>query len=322
MFRKLLISILVVMFTLSTVALAASNTPQENTVVDNTASAKEMTVLDKTAAVEKIIYGTEQTGSLVERTNKLEKDIYGSQTKDALISRMDRLYTYVKETSAASPSFISKLNAVEWTLTRAVTAQPAKTRIENMEHVLLGNTAAGSFDDRLTRLVKLAYVNGQIDVASTALGRDTLVKISMVSPLGSRTSRPGDSVAFQAADDVYVGGLLVIAKGAQGTGKVTKVEPSKNFGRDAQLQISFDSMDTIDGNTIDMILGDKAKEETKSLAKAAGASVAGMAILGPIGIVGGAFVHGQEITIPAGTEMYIQTKADTDVFGIQAKEIK
>ena len=100
---------------------------------------------------------------------------------------------------------------------------------------------------------------------------------------------------------------------------MTKVEPARNFGRDAKLEISFDSLEAMDGTSVETFLGEKAKEETKSMAKAAGATVAGMIILGPIGVVGGAFVHGQDLTIPAGTQLYIQTKTDTEVYGIKAK---
>ena len=60
----------------------------------------------------------------------------------------------------------------------------------------------------------------------------------------------------------------------------------------------------------------KAKAENKSLVSAAGASVAGMLILGPVGIVGGAFVHGKEVNIPVGTEVYIQIKEQAALTGI------
>ena len=52
------------------------------------------------------------------------------------------------------------------------------------------------------------------------------------------------------------------------------------------------------------------------MAMAAGASIAGMVLLGPIGIIGGAFVHGKNIDLPEGTEFYIQTSRDTVIYGI------
>jgi hypothetical protein len=303
--RKILICLLVVMFA-ATGLLSAQ-------------SAGEMTVLDKAAAVERILYGAEQTGSLLERVTKLEKDMYGVETKDPLVTKLDRVYTYVRESSAAGPSFSLKLNAVEWLMSHNITNQPAKARIENLERIMVGSPVTGSFDSRLDKLMKMAYPGGQLEVGSVTVTKDSLVRIRIVSPLDTRSSRVGDIVTFQASDDVYIGGLLAIGKGAYGTGKVTKVEPAKNFGRDAKLEVSFDSIDSMDGNKIDTFLGEKAKEETKSLAKAAGATVAGMVLLGPIGVVGGAFVQGQDVSIPAGTELFIQTKNDVEVYGIKTK---
>ena len=66
--RKSLIFLLVVMFAVSGLVSAQG--------------ASEMTVLDKAAAIERILYGAEQTGSLLERVNKIEKDMYGVETKD------------------------------------------------------------------------------------------------------------------------------------------------------------------------------------------------------------------------------------------------
>lgn len=282
-------------------------------------SFQEMTVLEKTAAAEKIVYGSEQTGSLIERTAKIEKDLFGEETNAALTAKLNIIYNFLTENSQLSPSFQSKINAVEWTLTHNVTTQPAKTKIENIELTLFGNSAIGIFDDRVNKLTKIAYPNGKISVSNTTLSQDTLVKINIISELDSRKNRKGDVVIYQAAEDVYAAGLLVIPKGLQGAGKITKVQQSRNFGRDAVLEVSFDNISAFDGSVIPTELGDKAKEETKSLAKAAGASVAGMALLGPIGVVGGAFIHGSDITIPTGTEMYIQVKADTNVYGLQVK---
>lgn len=282
-------------------------------------SFQEMTVLEKTAAAEKIVYGSEQTGSLIERTGKIEKDIFGEETKAALTDKLDRIYTYLTDNSAAEPSFQAKLAAVEWTISHNVTAQPAKAKIENMEIVLLGNSATGNFDSRIAKLAHIAYPNGRINVSSTTLYKDTLVKIKTVTELDSRKNRVGDIVVFQAVEDVYSSGLLVIPRGMTGAGKITKVQQSRNFGRDAVLEVSFDNIGAFDGSIIQTELGDKAKEETKSLAKAAGASVAGMALLGPIGVVGGAFVRGSDITVPTGTEMYIQVKADTSLYGLQVQ---
>lgn len=283
------------------------------------AAGQEMTILDKVNAVEKFFYGTEQTGALVERVNKLNKDVYGEEDHDSLAGKVDKLYANVKSNSVDTPSFLLRLNAVEWALNHNVTSQPAKNRLESVEHTLFGNSTEGPFETRLEKLLSVSYSNGTINVSQATIPMDMLVKIKMITPIGSKTSRTGDIFIYQAAQDIYSNGVLVLPQGAQGTGKVLKVEQAKNFGRDGELQLNFDTLEAIDGTAIPALLGDKAKEENKSLATAAGASLAGMAILGPVGIVGGAFVHGKDINIPAGTEFYIQTKSETQVTGLLTK---
>ena len=304
MLRKYMILLVLTLFICSNVGLTFAN------------ATPDMAILDRVISVEKFFDGAEQTGPLVERISKLEKDIWGKENTGSLLSRVDKLDSYSRVNADNAPSFLIRLNAVEWSLTHMVTVQPVKARIENLERVIMGNAMPGTFNERLNELLKLAYANGKLVVKNATLNKDTLLKIKLVTPLNTRTSRAGDEIVFQVIDDIYVDGSLIIAKGAQGFGKVNKVEGSRNFGRDARMEISFDTIDAIDGSSVRTVLGDKAKAENKSLATAAGASVAGMMILGPIGIVGGAFIHGKDIDIPVGSEVYIQIKEQTILYGI------
>ncbi|CUH94512.1 hypothetical protein P22_0578 [Propionispora sp. 2/2-37] len=306
MLRKILSAMLVVVFMLSTVVVSAE-------------IPRELNSLDRTIAVEKMIYGAEQTGALLDRVKKLETDIYGMETEDALLVKIDKLYDYVYGASVAEPSLLLKLNAAEWSVSHAVTSGPALQRLDNLERSIYGTNEQGGINERLAKLLNMTYTSGQLNTVTTTVNKDSLIKIEMVSELNSKSSRVGDEVVFQVAEDVYFGGVLIVAKGALGTGKVTKVERSRNFGRDAELEMSFDSITAIDGSLLPTYVGEKAKAETQSLAKAAGASVAGMVILGPIGVVGGAFIKGKDITIKPGALMYVQTREDAGVTGISAQ---
>lgn len=280
----------------------------------------DMTVVGKLNIAEKAVYGSVQSGALLERVGRLEKDVYGREGQDAVLPRIDQVYAYVMTTSEGAPSMLIKLSAVEWMLTHSVTSEPVKGRIENLERLLAGVPSNGPMEERLNKLLKLSYPDGQFEVVSSLIAKDSLVKIKTLSTLNSKQSRVGDSVALGVADDVFIGGVLVIPKGAKGTGKVTKVSPAGNFGRDAKLEVSFDTVDGVDGTVLPTFLGDKAKEETKSMATAAGASVAGMILLGPVGIIGGVFVNGNDANIPIGTQMYVQTKNDTEIYGVRVKQ--
>lgn len=54
-------------------------------------------------------------------------------------------------------------------------------------------------------------------------------------------------------------------------------------------------------------------------AAAVGASAIGALALGPIGLVGGFFVKGKDVDIPAGTELYIQTSEAVTTKGMEMK---
>ncbi len=60
----------------------------------------------------------------------------------------------------------------------------------------------------------------------------------------------------------------------------------------------------------------KLKTETRNEVKAAGASVAGAVLLGPVGLVGGAFVKGKNIEYPAGSTIYVQPQDSVTIQGL------
>ena len=304
--KRILSLCLVVIFIMAQTSVFAANN-------------SDITAIGKTSLLEKTYFGVEQTGAFVERVAKLEKEVMGNETSASLLEKVDTLYTYTKVSTPEASSFLLKLNSAEWLFNHNISHLPVQTRMENLEKQLFGNTSTGAFKERLDRLMQVAFTGGVVDASLVSVPKDTLVKIRTLSKVDSSKSRKGDIVAFKVLDDVYVEGYLAIAAGTQGQGRITRVEQRANFGRDAKVEIAFDTVEALDDTIVKTLIGDKAKAETKSLALAAGASVAGLAILGPIGIVGGAFVHGQEVVIPTGTDMFIQTAETTEVYGVRMK---
>ena len=283
------------------------------------ASAAEdtQTVQGRLTAIENVMYGSVQTGSLLDRINRLEKDYQGTHPSNSdMVSRVDKLYTTIFENSTA-PSVLTKLNAIEWTLSHQVSMDSIQARIANLEKMIQGAPKEGTYKSRLETLSSLAFSGKSIPLKQVTIPANTLVKIKLVTPITSKTMKAGDKIEYQVASDVNINGLVVFAEGAPGKGTINKVTSARNFGRDAKVDIDFAQIRAIDGTSVDTFLGEEAKKEMKSVAMAAGASVAGMALLGPVGIVTGVFVNGKDINLPAGTEMYIQTKQDNILYGIQ-----
>lgn len=273
------------------------------------------TAEDKLAAVEKILYGSTQTGALAERITKLEAEYSGANVKTSMLNRVNYLYNYTFDNSSA-PSLVTQMNALEWAISHQISKEDMQYRVAAMETQIYGHPSEGSFHQRIEALSQFAFGSETIPLAQVTVPANTLVKIALVTPINAKNLKVGDVIQYEAAEDVIEDGMLLFTKGALGEGEITKVKQAGNFGRNAEVQADFKTMAAVDGTVVDMLLGQEAKDKMEHMAMAAGASIAGMAILGPVGIIAGAFVHGKNINLPEGTELYIQTAKDTTVYAI------
>ena len=147
-----------------------------------------------------------------------------------------------------------------------------------------------------------------------------MIKIEFTEQLGNKISQVGDEVGFKAADNLYVNDVLVLPKGTAGVGKVKKVVQPGMFGKDGRVDIDFMYINGVDGIKIPVFVGELAKQQAKSYAGAAGAAIGGMIILGPVGVIGGAFVKGSSVTIPEGSITFVQVSEDTALQGVVCAE--
>ena len=194
-------------------------------VISGFAAELNMSVADKIGAMEKILYGTEQSGSLIQRMDSIEDDVYGAVTSDAILKRVDNMYDYLEGTPEnGEASFATKLNVVEWRMNESMSGGPAKNRIEAQEKMLHGQAQTGALSGRLEELLKLAsYTDGNVPVQQVTLPKDSVFKISFTAEMSTKQSRQGDKVQFKAADNLYVNDVLVLPKGANGVGVIKKV---------------------------------------------------------------------------------------------------
>ena len=270
--------------------------------------------LDK---VESMLYGSVQDGSLIQRMDAAEMDVYGIATGDPVLDRISRMYDYlVGIPSSGEASFATKLNVVEWRLKESMSGGPARERLQDAETVLNGMPSTGAYALRLDNLLKAtAYADGVVPVRNVVLPKDSLLKIVFTEEFSSRTNKMGDVVHFKAADNLYVDDVLVLPKGATGVGRIKKIRKPSAFGRDARIDIEFVYVYGVDGTRIPIYVGELAEQEAKTVAAGVGASVVGCIALGPVGLIGGAFVKGKQVVIPAGTMSVVQTSEDKEIQG-------
>ena len=282
-------------------------------------AAEPATISGRMDRVDQVVYGEVKEGSLLDRISSVDNLIYGkgNMTGDGLDDRVSNAYLdVVNSGNDAAPSISARTNALEYYLTDEVKREALADRIGNLEKTVFGKEKTGAIDQRSAELEKAVYGDQHFEMKEVLLPEKTVFKIAINDKVSSKTNMVGDEVTFTVREDVKVGNNLVLPKGSQGSGVITKVSQPKSFGRSGKLDISFDQVFSLDDEPIPTVLGPEAKEKLKMEAAAVGASAVGALALGPIGLVGGFFVKGKDVEIPAGTELYIQTQSSVTTKGL------
>jgi hypothetical protein len=74
------------------------------------------------------------------------------------------------------------------------------------------------------------------------LPRQTPVHLKLTRTLSSATAHVGEEVTFEVTQNVIVGGVTVIAKGAPAVGAVTEAEPKRRMGKAGKLNVGVTSV--------------------------------------------------------------------------------
>ncbi len=137
--------------------------------------------------------------------------------------------------------------------------------------------------------------------ASVWVPAGTQVGLQFLDTVASDKIQTGAKIRFRIAADVVQSRKVVIRSGAAAAGTVTQVQKPGAFGQDASVVIGRIAVNGVDGRPIRLsdVVVSKATL-SKSRAGAAGTSVAGLIVLGPVGLLAGALVRGNNVEVPAG----------------------
>lgn len=282
-------------------------------------AAEPVTLADRADKLDMVVYGTAKTGALTERIDALDQDVYGNSSgQNGLDQRISSLYAdVVKDSGSSSPSLVTRVNTMEYYLTDEIKQDALVSRVDGLETKVFGQSQTGALDTRVDALEKAVYGNMHFELTPVELPANTVFKISLNEDVNTKTNAVGDEVHFTVQEDVRAGDVLVLPRGSQGSGIITKVVGPRSFGRSGSLEISFNQVFSIDDDSIPTVLGTESKEKLKKEAAAVGASALGAMALGPVGLIGGFFVKGSDVDMPAGTELYIQTQETVQTRGMK-----
>lgn len=275
------------------------------------------TVLEKTDALETTIYGSVQVGALVDRVDQIGQTVYGKQESGTITSRVDSLYSSIEGNKQGKVSVQQQLAMLEWSYHNKEGSGSLISRVEQLERSVNGRIGTGSLESRIQTLNKT--INGQPLKLTSQVGTvnsTDVFSVTLDTPISTKTNKLGDTFQFTVAEDIMDGNVLIVPAGTVGEGHISEIKSASSFGRSGKLDMVFDKVPTLDGSSFTAIQGEEAKEKTKQELKAAGASVAGAVLLGPVGIVGGFFVKGKNIDLPVGSLVYVQPQETVTAQGI------
>jgi hypothetical protein len=129
--------------------------------------------------------------------------------------------------------------------------------------------------------------------AGLTLKEGTEVPLVFAEDLNSKTAVDDDPVNMTLAEDIKVGDVVVVRKGAVALGTVTNAHKSGMLGKPGELSIRLEYLKT-DERRIHL-RGSKGKEGEGKV----GATVALTVLFGPIGLI----KHGKNVEIKEGTPL-------------------
>lgn len=280
------------------------------------AAQDQPTLMQSLTSVEMTLYGRLLSGAIVERLAQIEVDLFGKPQDGSVLDRVSKIRMLAGGGPGVGPSVGYKLGAVEWYVQRRVTADPAATKLERLETMILGEPGKGSMVVRADHLAALCLPEGTLKTKDAALSKGQPVRIKLLGKLDSSSTQKGQKIDIEVAKDVVVGSELVIPKGTRGYGTVTEVSPAGRLGRDGKITLELKDVRTLDGTSVPLAFDESTQKLNESMQLAIGAGLAGFIVFGPVGALGAFFVQGKDVNIPEGTEFYVAVGSDARVLGM------
>lgn len=141
----------------------------------------------------------------------------------------------------------------------------------------------------------------------------TPVRLRLSRNLSSADATTGDTIDFEVLDEVKVGDLIVIQRGATAIGSVTDAEKKRRMARGGKLDVTIDFVRLTNGEKVAL----RGVKETKGgghTGAMTGAMVATALVAWPAAPFF-LFMHGKDTTIPKDTEITAYVNGDIKLDG-------
>ena len=181
----------------------------------------------------------------------------------------------------------------------------AEPRLEQINQEKTTNTSQNSMTMRQKlEASKNSIVVSKIQKGEAYIPGGTELTVEVVDEITSKKSKTGEFIKLKLLDNVIINDVIVIPAGASVDGHITKAKGSGMFGRAGTLEFSIDSVKTINNIVVPLEYVGRIK---------AGNDGGAIAVVAFASILGGAFMKGENVRIPAGTKILAKVTTDTDL---------
>ena len=275
--------------------------------------------------IEQIIYGYTAQGGLIERLGKVEEDLFGRSLPGTIAERHAAILNFLETGTDEQPSMMFKLGVAEWVVDKKIRAsEPAAKRLEDLESNLTGASRAGNPIVMRVESLLATLIMDPVTATPVTIPANTVMKFRFMDELSPGKSKAGDSVRLELTHDLIVNQNLVAPAGSLMITEVRSVKRPGMFGVPGEVRLSFNGLKPLGPQRVPVLVGNESQKAIKEARQVGGRgegavigagamSIAGAALLGPVGLVSGVFIRGNSIKIAAGSVTFMQTSGDCTV---------
>ena len=279
-------------------------------------SAAEESANAKLIRIETDTYGAEQNGAILDRISRLEKSFSGRNMNGNMNARIEAIYDTLYDNSA-EPGILAKINVLEWNINHKVADGGIDSRLVALENQIIGKSVEGTFNERIRALAKASYGSESLPIVQVQIPINTLIKVATTAPTSSKVLQEGDSIPIKVISDVFVDNSLVFASGLTGEGVVKNVRRAKHIFSNGKIETDFYKLKSLDGQDIEIFTGVEAVDAMNAASMSSGLSLVGQTFSGKNKELEEVLVRGKNVDLPAGIELYVQTKIPVVVYGLK-----
>lgn len=132
----------------------------------------------------------------------------------------------------------------------------------------------------------------------------TMVRLSLLDSLSSATNRVDDPVNFEVTEEIRIGPIVAIPRGATARGHIVEAEPKKRMGKAGKLNFTVDYVKAPDGANVRLRASSARQGQEKS-----GTVIVGTVLVSPLFLL----MRGKDIEISRGAAINAYVDGDREI---------